>query len=547
MNIACHLIEQSQERPYQCAIVFPEGRDANGRVAYTQLTFKQLNEESDRFAQGFVSFGIGRGCRTVLMVRPSLEFFSLTFALFKAGAVPVMIDPGMGRARLLECIRDVEPEALIGVPQAHLARILFPKYFRTVKRFVTVGRRWFWSGATLDDVREKEWRPFPLAETRADETAAILFTTGSTGPAKGVVYEHGMFDAQIRWIQSRYGIEGGESDLPAFPLFALFSCAMGMTCVIPDMDPTRPARVDPRKIVEAIENHGCTNAFGSPAIWNRVSQYCVEKGVRLPTLRRVLMAGAPVSPEILERMRRALGPGADCHTPYGATEALPVATISGSEVLDETAALSRRGAGTCVGRPFDGIDLRIVRITDDPIERWDNSLVVPQGEIGEIVVKGNVVTKEYFNKPAHTRLAKIPDGADIWHRMGDAGYLDGKGRLWFCGRKDHRVVCGDRTLFSVPCEAIFNQHPDVFRSALVGVGPRGRQRPVIIIEPREGKMPPDPASRERFIAELLKLSASNDLTKDITVVLFHPAFPTDIRHNAKIFRERLAVWAAGRI
>jgi len=594
VNISHYLIEQARERPGARAIVFPVGRDEKGRARYTQLTFEELNEESDLIARGLEAYGIGRGCRTVLMVRPSLEFFSLTFAMFKAGAVPVMIDPGMGRDRLLECIREVEPEAMIGIPKAHVARLMFPRYFRTMRRFVTVGRRWFWGGKTLAEIRAEgmaattapsdvsgalrrpaqaddgEMREPPPAEvaylpaarkpaaykpapTRADEMAAILFTTGSTGPAKGVVYEHGMFDAQVKWIQSAYGIQPGEIDLPGFPLFALFSCAMGMTCVIPDMDPTRPARVNPAKIVEAIQSQGCTNSFGSPAIWNRVSRYCVDRAIRLPTLRRVLMAGAPAPGEVIARMRQTLAPAADCHTPYGATEALPVASISGREIEEETDALTRRGAGTCVGRPFEGIDLRIIRISDDPIDEWDGALVLPRGEIGEIAVKGPIVTREYFNQPEATRLAKIKDGADgaagatrhVWHRMGDVGYLDEKGRLWFCGRKAHRVVAGNgKTYFTIRCEAIFNQHPGVSRSALVGVGSAGHQRPVIIIESREGHAPRGEASHRRFVEELRALGAANELTRDIHDFLFHPAFPVDIRHNAKIFRERLSRWAA---
>ncbi|MCX7048091.1 MAG: fatty acid CoA ligase family protein [Candidatus Sumerlaeota bacterium] len=575
MNIAHYLIEQAQARPSAPAIILVEKgsgqvHDSQQCNARAQLTFKQLDDDSSLLAAGLAACGIGRGCRTVLMVRPGLEFFSLAFALFKAGAVPVMIDPGMGRDRLLECVRDVEPEALIGVPKAHLARVLFPRYFRSMKRFVTVGRRWFWGGKTLDGIREmgRAADNFQAADTRDDETAAILFTSGATGPAKGAVYTHGIFDAQTRWLKNYFRIEPGEIDLPAFPLFALFSCAMGMTCVIPDMDPTRPAEVDAARFAETILRYGCTNSFGSPAIWNRVSRYCAECGLRLPSLRRIMMAGAPVSPDLIERTLNILGPEGDCFTPYGATEALPVACVSGREILAGAAARSRQGAGICVGRPVDGIELRIIRITDDPIGQWDESLVLPQGEIGEIAVKGAVVTREYFNRPDDTRMAKIAEGAIakkaiglvglvgpvgrvgpagakesggcVWHRMGDVGYLDEQSRLWFCGRKAHRVAGGDgKVWYSICCEAIFNQHPDVARSALAGAGPKGAQRPVIFIEPIAGKMPRSDSDRARFIAELRRLADASPLTRDIEEYRFHPSFPVDVRHNAKISRERL--------
>lgn len=536
LNIAAHLPRMAGTHPDQPAVIHPKGG--------VSLTFRQLNEECDRYAWGLSRLGIGRGTRAVLMVRPGLEFFSLTFALFKLGAVPVLIDPGMGRANLLGCIEEAAPEAFIAVPIAQAARVLCPRAFRTVKTAVTVGRRWFWGGPTLAGIREETWREFPCAPTRADDAAAILFTSGSTGAPKGVRYEHGMFDAQVRELRDYYGIEEGEVDLPAFPLFALFSVAMGVTIVIPDMDPTHPARVNPEKFVAEIQAYRVTQSFGSPAIWDRVGRYCVERQLTLPSLRRVLMAGAPVAPAVLERVQRILPAAAAAHTPYGATEALPVSSITAGGVLNETAPLTRAGKGTCVGKALPGITLRVIRITDEAIPSWDDRLVLPRGEIGEIVVKGPVVTREYFQREAATALAKIQDGPSWWHRMGDVGYLDGQDRVWFCGRKADRVRTAVGTLFTVPCEAIFNQHAYVFRSALVGVGPAGSLRPVIVIEPHPDKFPATAEATAQFTDELLKLGAANPLTAGITSVLFHRAFPVDVRHNVKISRDKLARWAA---
>lgn len=537
VNIAAYLPLMARRQPDQPAIIVPHGRG-------TQLSFRRLNEESDRYAHGLSRLGIGRGTRTVLMVRPGLEFFSLTFALFKLGAVPVLIDPGMGKANLFACVEEAQPEAFIGVSAAQAMRVLFPRSFNTVKWTVTVGRRWFWGGPTLDHVRDPRGREFPCAPTRADETAAILFTSGSTGSPKGVVYEHGMFDAQVRGLRDYYGIREGEVDLPAFPLFALFSVAMGMTVVIPDMDPTRPAQVAPGKFVAAIQRYHVQQSFGSPAIWDRIGRYCVERNARLSSLRRVLMAGAPVSPDVLERVQRILPESADAYTPYGATEALPVSSISAREVLRDTATLTRAGKGTCVGKVFPRITLRVIRISDEAIPSWDDQLALPRGEIGEIVVKGAVVTRAYDKREQATALAKIRDGDGWWHRMGDVGYLDDQDRIWFCGRKADRVQAAHGTLFTVPCEAIFNQHPAVYRSALIGVGPTGNQRPVIIIEPYPEKSPRNARETARFTEELLRLGRANPMTAGITSVLFHRAFPVDVRHNVKISRDKLALWAA---
>ena len=544
VNVASHLRRAAQCRPFKRAVVCPAGRDRCGRVVYSQITFQQLDRESDRIAHGLQCAGIGRGVRTILMVRPSIEFFELIFAIFKVGAVPVVVDPGMGVRRMLACYRSTRPQALIGVPLAHAVRTLFPNYFKTVNVRVTVGRRWFWGGHTLKKLRRPAWKPFEAARTARDDPAAVLFTTGSTGPAKGAVYTHGNFDAQLRQIAAHLDFGPDEIDLSTFPLFALFYPALGVTAVVPDMDPTRPAQVDPTRIIEAIADQGVTNMFASPALLERVGSYGRKRGVVLPSLKRVISAGAPVQARTIELFTSLLPQEADIHTPYGATEAVPIASILGSEILSETRPLTDKGYGICVGRPINDIPMRIIAITDEPVRRWKEELVVPPGEIGEIVVKGELVSQGYFENPLADALAKIPDNGGFWHRMGDLGWMDKKGRIWFCGRKSHRVVTSRETLYTIPCESIFNTHPLVHRSALVGIGPPGRQVPVVCIELKKGK---GRVHRKAVKAELLELAARNDMTRDIRAILFHDSFPVDIRHNAKIYRERLAVWAARRV
>lgn len=545
-NIADKLRRSAEQFPAQRAVVFPAGRDGNGRVTYAHLTFAQLDRESDRLARGLVQMGVTPGTRLVLMVRPGLEFISLTFALFKIKAIAVLIDPGMGPSSMLRCLDQVEPQGFIAVSLVQAVRILQVGRFPQARHNVTVGRRWFWGGPTYASLLEGASQPGPLPETAATDPAAIIFTSGSTGTPKGVLYEHGMFAAQAEWLQEFYAINPGEIDLPGFPLFALFNAAMGVTTVIPDMNPTRPAQVNPERILEAIDNQGVTQAFGSPAIWNRVGRYCEARGVTLPTVRRVLSAGAPVPVSVLERMQQVLVEGADMHTPYGATEALPVCSISAREVLAHTAAKTRCGAGTCVGRPLPRIQLKIVEITSGPIATLDDARDLPAGEIGEIIVRGAVVTREYFRQPEATRAAKIPDGDGFWHRMGDVGYLDPQGALWFCGRKSQIVEAEGGRMFTDCCEPIFNAHPRVFRSALVGVGDRPRQIPVIVVELEGGRVPSGD-ERAQLQAELRELAAANPLTRAIDRFLFHPSLPVDIRHNVKISREKLAVWAQGRM
>lgn len=541
VNISNRLKKMAQRHPHKRAVVFPVGWDENERIAYTHLTFMQLDRESDCLAHGLEHAGIKRGTKTILMVKPSLEFFVLTFAMFKIGAVPVIVDPGMGRKRMLECLSQSKAEAFIGIPLAHALRRFSPGNFKTVKTCITVGRRWFWGGYTLKQLQEVSWDTYTPVKTASDEIAAILFTTGSTGPAKGVVYTHGIFDAQVRHIQTTFNIGPDEVDLPTFPLFSLFDPALGMTAVIPDMDPTRPAMVDPEKIIEAIIDQGVTNMFASPALLNRVGAYGKAEEIKLPSVRRVISAGAPVSPANIEQFSYMLTGNAEIFTPYGATEAMPVLSMGSKEILGKTRKFSEKGYGMCVGRAIEGIDVRIIKISDEPIENWSEKLVVGDGEIGEITVKGDIVTTQYFERPQDESLAKIKQGNHIWHRMGDLGWRDNQGRIWFCGRKSHRVITENGSMFTIPCEAIFNRHPSVFRSALVGVGKPPEQKPVICIELKKGGRD---INKDSLKQELLNLAAKNQMTEDIKTLKFHDGFPVDVRHNSKIFREQLAQWAS---
>ncbi|MGD9825786.1 fatty acid CoA ligase family protein [Desulfobacter sp.] len=539
-NIAQSLKQSAQIYPFKQAVVYPASRDNAGRVLYSQMTFRQLDQQSDSLATGLTSIGIGRGTRTILMVPPGMEFFLTVFAMFKVGAVPVVVDPGMGIGRMLQCLAQSRPKAFIGIEKAHVLRTLRPGFFKTVKRWVTVGRKWFWGGYTLNQLMSKfPAAPFKPAQTTESETAAIVFTTGSTGPAKGVVYTHGNFEAQIRQIQSHFKISPDEVDLPTFPLFALFDPALGMTAVIPDMDPTKPALVDPVKIIEAIENHGVTNMFASPALLNRVGKYGQENGIKLPSLRRVVSAGAPVSPANIEQFSSMLSNDTQIHTPYGATEAVPIISIGSHEILSETRKLSEQGFGICVGRPIADTKIKLIKICDEPITQIRDNLEVPESQVGEITVKADLVTEHYFNNSNADLMAKIPDpDGKVWHRMGDLGWKDSKGRIWFCGRKAHRVETGKQTLFTVPVEAIFNNHEKVYRSALTGVGPKNRQVPVVFVEPCE-KI----SDEKQFIRELSDLARKNPLTAGIEYIFIEYKFPVDIRHNSKIFRETLAIKA----
>lgn len=530
-NIAQTLASVAAKYPERTGLIVPS---AKKDFAWT---FRDLIENASFFANVLVEGGVKKGDRVILMVRPSMEFVCLTFALFQIGAVVILIDPGMGYKNLLQCIGSTQPDIFIGIPKALLFRHLFRKPFKTVRLSFCLGRVCRPLAKSLASCVTDTPHSFTAVNADRDELAAIIFTTGSTGPPKGVQYTHGIFSAQLQHISNYYRITSYDRDQPAFPLFALFSTALGACAVIPDMDPTRPAQVDPQKFIHSIQKHHVTYSFGSPAIWNVVSRYCLENNIKLG-LKKVLMAGAPVSGELIERVQKIIAPDGEIHTPYGATESLPIASITGSEILADTWQQSRKGKGTCVGTALPGIDIRIMLPQDSAVRSFQDVELLDPYTIGEIIVKGDVVTRAYDNNDSENKLAKIPDGALFWHRMGDMGYLDDEYRLWFCGRKAHRVITKNEILYTICCEAIFNEHPQVFRSALVGIGPKNNKIPVLIVEPYD-KI----SNTSRLFSELASLAGANPLTKNINRFLTHPSFPVDIRHNAKIFREKLAVWA----
>ena len=539
-NIAASLPRLALERPTQVAIHCPNG---SGRYD-SALTYAELDARSDAIAAGLARYGIARGVRTVVMVRPTPEFFLLMFALFKMGAVPVLVDPGIDKRALKQCLDEAQPEAFIGIPLAQLARLLLG-WARSAQRVVTVGRRFGWGGTTLAQIEsDGAGARGQLANTQPDDIAGILFTSGSTGVPKGVVYRHRHFVAQIELLRQAFGIQPGGVDLPTFPPFALFDPALGLTSVIPDMDPTRPASADPRKLHAAIRQFGVTQLFGSPALMRVLADH----GEPLPGVQRVTSAGAPVPPDVVAKMRTLLPETAQFWTPYGATECLPVAVIEGRE-LQSTRQATEQGAGTCVGRPVPPNEVRIIRIVDAPIADWSNDDVLPQGEVGEVTVAGPTATDSYFNREAATRAAKIrerlADGSErIVHRMGDVGYFDSEGRLWFCGRKTQRLETVDGPLYTEQVEPVFNTVSGIRRTALVGIGELGRQRPVLCYELEAGA----PADTQAGIeAKLRAHAALHSHLARIDIFLRHPGFPVDIRHNAKIGREKLAVWAKERV
>jgi acyl-CoA synthetase (AMP-forming)/AMP-acid ligase II len=533
----------ARDRPHDVAVVAPCGTDSVGRRAYVHQTYRQMDEDSSRLAHGLAELGLGRGARAVVMMKSSIDYFSLVFALFKLGAVPVHIDSGMDLENAGRCVAEAEPDAFFGDEESFTASVLLGWGKESVRLRVRVGSSGAVSGISLDEIRASvpEGLSFETATMSPEEPAMIVYTSGSTGVAKGAVAPHSYISGIIQGLRRGYDSVSNQGHLSPFPPFLMFNFGIGLKSVIPDMNTSQPAMVDPDRIIRQIEDLGLQYMFATPAFMERLERRATAANITLTSLRRVLWAGSAVHPSELARFKR-LTPNAEIVCVYSSTEATPIATIESDEIL-ATAKHTETGGGICLGRPIPGMDVRIVAISDEPITHWRDDLEVGLGETGEICVRGVTVSPSYLNRPDATRLAKIPDlqGGTFFHRMGDLGYVDEDGRLWFCGRKDHRVETRRGLLLSSACEGVFDAHPCVRRSGLAGVRRGGETIAVLCVQLETGAEP------EALQSELLELARRHSTTQAIEAILFHPSLPVDTRHNSKIVREKLAVWAARRL
>ena len=532
MNIAKRLPELAKGSPDQVAVTCPKNlRPERGVFDYQSLTFKELDQLSLTYAHGLLESGLKKGDKVLMFVRPSLRFSALAFALFRAGLVPIFIDPGMGRKNLLKAVAQIKPDGLLAEPEVHFLRLIFQKPFRSVRSFVTTGHLSWGKMRSIHDFKKNHQEL--MEEVLPSDTAAILFTSGGTGIPKGVRYTHKIFNAQVDRLKEMFSLGPDEVDLPGFPLFSLFTITMGMRSAIPAMNPSKPASCNPEWLVKNILDQGATFVAGSPSIWNRVADYCLAHSLTLPSVKYLVMFGAPVSLDLHTRLKKIL-PNGDTYTPYGATECLPVSCLSGTEVLNKYATLMKEGKGTCVGKAVPETQIKIAPITEEELTFGDFTWQ-GEGNLGEVCVLSDTVTPEYVGMPEKTRLAKFTDDQGrLWHRMGDLGYLDGDGALWFCGRKSHGFTFKGEILPSVPNEAHFLEIPDINRVAFVGPKFSEEVKPSLVIEPR-GKI----NSQKKSQIKELVLSKAKGANIPLEGVYFCSSFPVDVRHNIKIDRLKL--------
>lgn len=522
MNVIESLGEIARKYPQTIGLKDPQ-RSFGGILNYKNKTFQQMDHEVDLWATYLMTQGFSKGQKALLMLPPGEDLLITVFAMLRLGTIPVVIDPGMGLKNFIHCAKRTQPNLFLGCCKARILYYLLQPMVHFKKAI-------FLSQRLKNSLHKKDFACHLQQEDRNNDTAAVLFTSGSTGYPKGAVYTYEEFNQQIEVLQKAFSIQSGEVDIPLLPVFSLYNPALGMTTVVPEMNPSHPGALNPKKIVEAILTNNVTNSFGSPRLWTKIADYCEKNDITLPSIKRIFLAGAPVHPLLLKRVQ-ALIPNGEAFTPYGATEALPIAYISAKEVIENTYALTLQGKGTCVGHALPDVQIRIIPIKNEALAHLPEEL--PIGEIGEITVCAPYISKSYLNDSSATAKAKISENDQIWHRMGDLGYKDEQGRLWFCGRKAERVVCQDRTFYTDCCEAIFNAHKAVARSALIAFEKDGQNVPAIVIELKR-KL--SAFQKKNLLQELRELAQTVTTTQKISHFCFYKKFPVDVRHNAKIHR-----------
>lgn len=530
----------AQEHPDRAAVI-NVSRTPWGSTRVKTTDFKTVSDRAEGLAVGLREIGIGEGTLCSYMIPPGEDAMVVALALWRVGAVLVGIEPySHGLRPVAKSLSRVGPTVFFGTPEAHLARAAFGWGRGTVKTSIVVG------GPKLPGIRSLSSleRPVPenpqTTEVAADAPMLIGFTTGSTGSPKPMVMTKENVSAMIRGVMGQWKLDsyGEIIDMPTFPIFWIVGLSHGGTTIVPPMDFALhgPGDANPAAIADAIRTQGVVSMFASPALLTNLTEYCAKEGLTLPSIRRIISGGAEIQGPLYAAMRPVIVNG-ELYSNYGATEALPVAEIDGETVLGETWALSEAGAGLCVGFPLPGVEAKIIEIDDEDIATIDDAKELGVGEIGELIVRSPHVSAYYYKAEKDMAANKISDGDTRWQRLGDTGYLDEKGRIWVCGRRSHRVLNRDGVWYALRCEFVFNTHPDVVRTALIGpTGDGGEPRPTICVELR----PEAQDRRAQVEADLRELAQAHDSTRGIDSFIFLKKLPVDKRHNAKIDRPALA-------
>lgn len=453
-NIVARLLARAALHPDRIAIA-----DRAQRV-----TFSELADRTARVAARLRAHGVARGDRVLVFVPMSVDLYTALLGTLRMGAVAVFVDAWADRRRLAAAVAAAAPGAFIGTPRAHLLRVMSGAVRRIPRAFTPAG------------LLRGEHASVPVEPMDSEAPALMTFTTGTTGAPKAAARSHGFLVAQHEALMAHLQLRDTDVDMPTLPVFVLNNLAAGVTSIIPDADPRRPADIVPHRVFHQMVRESVTTSSGSPAFYERLAAWCERERRQLP-LRALFTGGAPVLPPLARRLRDAVT--GTPHVVYGSSEAEPIAGITADEMVQ----LAGTADGVCVGHPVAHIRLKLIRPHDGPITLgaggWSDWEVL-MGEAGEVVVAGAHVLAGYVEDPGAERRNKIRDGTVTWHRTGDAARRDGEGRIWLLGRVRERVVREGATWWPLPAEVRALAVPGVTHAAYVGVARGAREAEAVL-------------------------------------------------------------------
>lgn len=519
-NVVAFLRDAAVRVPERSALILDGTRPQS-------ITFGDLWNRIDRISVGLRENGLHPGDRAICMIPMSIDLYVTLLGTLKMGASAVFVDPWMGLRQIAAFSAYATPRAYLGIPKSHVIRFL-DSGLRKIPLTVTTGGSFLGlpGRVSLQDLLACNGDGV-LHPSRDDESALITFTSGSSGTPKGANRTHGFLSAQHQALMAEFMYEEDDVDMPMFPVFALNNMAQGVTSVVPDMDFKCVAEVDAETILAQMHQHRVTTCTASPPFFDRLTEHLAKKGRSAPALRRILTGGAPVTDAQLRRWQIVL-PETEIVVVYGSTEAEPVAHVEASERLAIHDAMGEKARGFCVGRPSRHIECRVIRITENAVDAasdgWDAWTVEP-GEIGELVVTGDHVCKDYYNNAEAVAQNKIVDGKNVWHRMGDTGYFDEEGRFWIVGRTHSTILRDGQFVHPQMVERIAAAEIRDVQVAAVGCPDERLGQKVVLVASAPNETVDRAALEERL--------AQAGIVVDAIVVTDQP-LPVDPRHNSKI-------------
>jgi acyl-coenzyme A synthetase/AMP-(fatty) acid ligase/pimeloyl-ACP methyl ester carboxylesterase len=513
--------------------------EQRGSGAARRVSWKQLDDRVTRLAAGLHRIGVRRGDRVSLLVTPGATLTAVIYACLRIGAVVVVADAGLGVKGLHRAVRGAWPAYVIGETKGlAAARALgWPGVKISAARLPGATATALGVSHSLKDLLDARTTPELPSEPGPTDLAAILYTSGSTGPAKGVKYTHAQLSSLRDVLSEHFAITADSGLVTGFAPFALLGPALGARSSTPEMDISAPRTLTARAVAAAVAETDADIVFLSPAaILNVVATADALDGAyrqALQGVRTVLSTGAPVSRQLLTALVGVL-PNASAHAVYGMTECLLVSDITLDTLPDE----DTEHTGVCVGTPIGGVEVRISPL--DEAGRASGAPTQDADRLGEVIISAEHLKSQY-DRLWLTDRAAVRDVADDgrWHRTGDVGHLDADGRLWIEGRLPHVIATQDGPIAPVGPEQAIETVPLVRRAAVVGVGPEGLRQCVVIVETTTG------TKRVRLADAELAAQVRDASTQPLVAVFAVPELPTDIRHNSKIDRTRLSVWAEG--